>query len=57
MPRNIVGLLAAVGATMSVLVGFAHGGLVWAVTAGAAAATGLAAYGALRPTKKFQACP
>ncbi len=52
MPRSVVGLLAAVGAAMSALVGFAHSGLVWAVIAEAAAATGLAAYGALLPVQK-----
>jgi hypothetical protein len=39
----MVGLLAAVGATMSALVGLAHGALAWFVIADAAA-NGLAAY-------------
>ena len=52
MPRSMVGLLAAVGTAMSALVGLAHGDLVWAVIADAAAAAGLAAYLAL-PTKKI----
>jgi hypothetical protein len=53
MPRTMVGLLAAVGAAMSALVGLAHGDLVWVAIADAAAATGLAAYLALPvPNKK-----
>lgn len=52
MPRSMVGLLAAVGTAMSVLVGFVHGGLVWVIIADAAAATGLAAFLALPPNKK-----
>jgi hypothetical protein len=44
MPRTLVGLLAAVGVTMSVLVAFAHGALVWLIIVEAAAATGLVAY-------------
>ena len=52
MPRSIVGLLAAVGATMSALVGLSHGDLVSAMIAGAGVATGLAAYLALPPSKK-----
>jgi hypothetical protein len=53
MPRSVVGLLAAVGAAMSALVGLAHGTLVWFVITDAAAATGLAAYLALLPSKKL----
>jgi hypothetical protein len=53
MPPSMVGLLAAVGAAMSALVGLAHGVLVWPIIADAAAATGLAAYLALSPTKKL----
>jgi hypothetical protein len=52
MPRGIVGLLAAVGATMSSLVAFAHGDLVWLTIVDAAVATGLAAYLALPRNKK-----
>ena len=52
MPRSMVGLLAAVGATMFALVPFAHGDLIWMTLADAAAATGLADYLALSPTKK-----
>jgi hypothetical protein len=52
MPRSLVGLLAAVGVVMSALAGLAHGDLFWAAVADAAAATGLAAYLALPPTKK-----
>ena len=52
MPRNMVGLLAAVGTAMSALVAFAHGTLVWVAIADAAAATGLAAYLALLPLQK-----
>jgi hypothetical protein len=51
MPRSMVGLLAAVGVTMSALVGLIHGDLAWLTIAVAAAATGLAAYLAL-PSKK-----
>jgi hypothetical protein len=47
MPRSMVGLLTAVGTTMSALVPFAHGDLTWAVIAIAAIALGLAAYSAL----------
>jgi len=55
MPRAVVvGLLAAVGAAMSALVGFARGDLVWMIIADAAAATGLGAYLALPPKKKVQ---
>ena len=52
MPRSMVGLLAAVGATMSALVAFAHGTLAWVSIADAAAATGLSAYLALLPPQK-----
>ena len=53
MPRNMVGLLAAVGTAMSALVGLVHGDLVWAAIADASLATGLAAYLALLPEKKI----
>jgi hypothetical protein len=52
MPRSMVGLLAAVGATMSAIVGLVHGDLAWVIIADAAAATGLAAYLALPPKKE-----
>ena len=52
MPRSMVGLLATLGAAMSVVAGLAHGDLFWAAIAAAAAATGLAAYLALPPRKK-----
>jgi hypothetical protein len=44
MPRAMVGLLAAVGAAMSALVGFTHGAFVWAAIADAAVAAGLVAF-------------
>ena len=47
MSRSMVGLLAAVGAAKSAMVGMAHGALVWLTTGQAAVATGLAAYLAL----------
>jgi len=50
--RSMVGLLAAVGAAMSALVGIVHGDLVWVAIADGATATGLAAYLALPPSKK-----
>ena len=52
MPRSMVGLLAAVGAAMSALVGLLRGEVAWVALADAAAATGLAAYLALPPNKK-----
>lgn len=55
MPRSIVGLLAAVGAAMSALASLAHGDLIWVAVADAAAATGLASYLALAPTKNLTA--
>jgi hypothetical protein len=51
MPRSMVGLLAAVGAAMSVLAGRAYGYLFWALVVDVAAATGLAAYMALPPNR------
>lgn len=54
MPRNmVVGLLTAVGAAMSALVGLAHGDFVWATIADTAVATGLAAYLAITPKKNL----
>lgn len=55
MPRSMVGLLAAVATAMSALMAFAHGDLVWATIADAAAASGLAAYLAIGPFKKILA--
>jgi hypothetical protein len=52
MPKSMVGLLATVGTAMSAVAGLAHGDLFWAAVVDAAAATGLAAYLALPPTKK-----
>ena len=53
MPRSMVGLLAAVGAAMSILAGLTKGCLVWPVGAFAAVSTGFAAYMALQdPDKK-----
>ena len=52
MPRNMVGLLAAVGAAMSALVSLAHGDAIPVMIAGAACATGLATSLALSPSKK-----
>lgn len=52
MLRSMVGLLAAVGAAMSGLLGLIHGDVVWAILVAAASAMGLAAYLALPPSKK-----
>jgi hypothetical protein len=52
MSRRMVGLLTAVGATMSVLAGLIHGHLQPFVTVCAGLASGLAAYLALPPSKK-----
>ena len=54
MPRSMVGLLAAVGAAMSILAGVTKGCLVWLTGAFAAVSTGFAAYMALQdPYKKI----
>jgi len=53
MSRSMVGLLAAVGATMSALVGLTHGDLVPVMIAGAGTASGLAACLALPTIKKI----
>ena len=54
MTRNMaVGLLAAVGAAMSALVGLSHGDIIGVMLADAAVATGFAAYLALPPSKKI----
>jgi len=51
MPRSVVGLLAAVGAAVSVLAALVHGDLVAVTAATAGLATGLGVYFSL-PTKK-----
>jgi hypothetical protein len=53
MSRTMVGLLAAVGATMSVLAGLIHGHLDPLVIVGCGATTGMAAYLAASPSKKI----
>jgi hypothetical protein len=53
MARSVVGLLAAVGATLSVLAGMIHGHLEPFALAGAAISAGLAASMALPPSKKI----
>lgn len=53
MSRNMVGLLAAVGATMSALVSLVHGDLVPLMIIGVGTATGLAAFLALPLQKKL----
>jgi len=53
MRRTMVGLLAAVGATMSALVGLVHGDLVPVIIVGASVATGMAAYGPTAFKKKI----
>jgi hypothetical protein len=53
---RMVGLLAAVGAAMSMVASLVHGDLFWAAVAAAAAATGLAAYLALPPRKSLHPC-
>jgi hypothetical protein len=53
MSRSMVGLLAAVGAAMSALVGLTHDGLEATLIGAAAVATGLAACLALPPSKKI----
>jgi hypothetical protein len=55
MPRSMVGLLVAVGATMFALVSFGYGYLVLVMIAGAAVATGVAASLAIEPIKKILA--
>jgi hypothetical protein len=52
MPRSMVGLLATLGAAVSMVASLAHGDLFWAAIAAAAAATGLAAFLTLPPRKK-----
>ena len=52
MSRTMVGLLAAVGVTMSAIVGLVHGDLVPVVIVGAGIGTGLGACLALPPSKK-----
>ena len=52
MRRTMVGLLAAVGATMAALVSFIHGDSDLVVLLAAGAATGLASYLAVESGKK-----
>jgi hypothetical protein len=52
MPPSVVGVLTAVGTATSAAASLTHGDLFWAAVVDAAAATGLAAYLALLPTKK-----
>jgi hypothetical protein len=52
MARSMVGLLAAVGAAMSALIGLIHGLLVWLVIVAAGLGTGLAAYLTMSASKK-----
>jgi hypothetical protein len=51
MPRSVVGLLVAVGATVSVLAALVHGDALLAIASAAGVATGLGAYLSL-PSKK-----
>jgi hypothetical protein len=44
MPRRMVGLLAAVGAAASGLIGLVHGGQSWAALGSAAALAGALSY-------------
>jgi hypothetical protein len=56
MSRSMaVGLLAAVAAAMSALVGLSHGDLIWVMIADGSAATGVAAYLASPTVKKISA--
>jgi hypothetical protein len=50
--RSMVGLLAAVGAAMSALVGLTHGDLAWGMVVCSASATGLVAFWAMPSSKK-----
>jgi hypothetical protein len=53
MPRSVVvGLLAAVAAAMSALVGLSHGDFFWATFGGAAVAAGLGGALAAGPVSK-----
>jgi hypothetical protein len=54
MPRSVVGLLAAVGAALSAIIGLSRGSVVWILIVSASAATGLAAYLALPLIKKSE---
>jgi hypothetical protein len=51
MPRSVVGLLAAVGVTVSVLDAMVHGALIPADAVVAGLATGLGVYLSLPPKK------
>ncbi len=57
MPKSMVGLLAAVGATMFAIAPFPRGVLTALIIAMGAAATGLAAYGALCPAPVHSPSP
>ena len=52
MPRSMVGLLAAAGATMAATVSLVHGDAIPLMITGAGGCTGLAAYLALPGVKK-----
>jgi uncharacterized membrane protein YuzA (DUF378 family) len=52
MSRGMVGLLAAVGAIMSALIGVTHSDLIPVIVTGSGVATGLAAYLAASASKK-----
>ena len=56
MSRTMVGLLATVGAAMSMLAGLAHGSGIWSMVAVAALTTGLAAYLAFPPAVSAEKC-
>jgi hypothetical protein len=53
MHRNVVGLLTAVGTTVSVLAALVHGDVVAATAATAGLATGLGVYLSLSAKKTF----
>jgi hypothetical protein len=54
MPRSAIGLLAALGAVLSALVGLTHGDLTPIVILCSGTATGVAAWLALPPPKKIR---
>jgi hypothetical protein len=56
MRRSMAGLLAAVGAAMSALVGLVRGDLAGIMVAGVAGAAGLAAYLAIPASKNLRDC-
>jgi hypothetical protein len=57
MPRTVVGLLAAIAATMSVLAGLIHGHLEPFVTASAGIVAGLTAYLSLPAKRNLSVVP